>query len=145
LSLKLFLSLPKTRTKIYISIYALNDTNFVYVYFRDTCGTSNIDPHNQPSQAHTYPFVTLYRATSSEGLHARALFMRVGESFSKFGVYVLRRERMYRARTSVSPRLANPIAQLMRLYVSLLRHSFSPPPPCSHSEQNFLFAGEYYS
>lgn len=48
------------------------------------------------SPPHTYPFGTLYRATSSEGLYARALFMSEGESFSKFGLYALRRENVSR-------------------------------------------------
>jgi len=68
--------------------------------------------------AHTYPFVTLYRATSSKGLHARTLFMSEGESFSKFGVYALRRESVSREDGCLA-RPANPIARLMRLHVSL--------------------------
>lgn len=78
--------------------------------------------------AHTYPFGTLYRATSSEGLHARALFMSEGKSFSKFGVYALLREResvLHEDECLARP--ANPIARLMRLHVSLPR----PPPPPS--------------
>lgn len=133
--LQLFLSLSKTRAEImHVSIRALNETNFIYVYFHDTCGTSSIDPHNQPSHARTQmhlyspytltPFGTLYRATSSEGLHARALFMSEGESFSKFGVYSRRRESVSREDECLA-RPANPIARLM--HVSLPRRSLSLP------------------
>jgi len=44
--------------------------------------------------------------------------MSEGESFSKFGVYALRRESVSREDGRLA-RLANPIARLMRLHVSL--------------------------